>query len=135
MNIRTRAIILHTTNYSDTSLIVKAYTEEFGSQSYIISGVRTTRSKYSSNFFQALSLVELVSINKNNGGLNRITEVCWSPPFSTIPFDMIKSTISIFLSEVLYRSIREEEKNRALEYEQQRETDWNSGRNGSASWI
>ena len=114
MNNRTRAIILHTTEYSGTSLIVKAYTEEFGSQSYIISGVRKVRSKYSMNLFQPLSLVEIISVNKRNSDLGRITEISWSPPFTTIPFEMKKSSIAIFLSEVLYRSIKEEERNSTM---------------------
>jgi DNA repair protein RecO (recombination protein O) len=114
MNNRSRAIVLHTTEYSTTSLIVKAYTEEYGAQSYIISGVRKKKSKFSMNLFQPLSLLEIISVNKKNSGLGRITEVSWSPPFTTIPFDMIRSSIAIFLSEVLYRSIKEEEKNPTL---------------------
>ncbi|MGQ0828308.1 MAG: DNA repair protein RecO, partial [Bacteroidota bacterium] len=36
---KTTGIILHTTKYSETSLIIKAYTRQFGLQSYIINDV------------------------------------------------------------------------------------------------
>jgi len=114
MNHRTRAIILHTTKYSNTSLIVKSYTEEFGAQTYIISGIRKSKSKVNINLFQPLSLVEIVSVNKRADSMGRITEISWAPAFVNIPFDMVKGTIAMFLSEVLYRSIKEEEKNTTL---------------------
>lgn len=114
MNNRTRAIILHTTDYSSSSLIVKAYTEQFGAKTYIIGGVRKLRGKNSMSFFQPLSLVEIVSVFNRRSTMERITEICWSPPFLNIPFDMARGTVAMFLSEVLYRSIREEEKNRTL---------------------
>ena len=37
---KSRAIVLHTTDYSDSSLIVNVYTEEYGARSYITGGVR-----------------------------------------------------------------------------------------------
>jgi DNA repair protein RecO (recombination protein O) len=93
---------------------VKAYTEQFGAKTYIIGGVRKLRGKNSMSFFQPLSLVEIVSVINTRSAMERITEICWSPPFLNIPFDMARGTVAMFLSEVLYRSIREEEKNRTL---------------------
>ncbi len=114
MGQKTRAIILHTTEYSSSSVVVKAYTEQFGAQSYIAGGVRKIRSKHSMNFFQPLSLVEVVAVNKNNSGMSRITDIAWAPHFNNIPNDMVRTSIALFLAEVLYRSIKEEEKNPTL---------------------
>jgi DNA repair protein RecO (recombination protein O) len=108
MNSKTRGIILQTTNYSETSLVVKIYTEQSGLGSYIVSGVRSRNSRFKSNLFQPLSLIDMVASGKPGQSMKRITEIQLSPPFSGIPGDIIKSSIAIFLAEVIYRSIREE---------------------------
>lgn len=114
MNKNTRGIILQTTNYSETSLVVKIYTEQSGLETFIVSGVRSKNSRFKSNIFQPLSLVELVASGKAGRSMKRITDIHLSPPFSGIPGDVVKSSIAIFLSEVIYRSIREEEANPTL---------------------
>jgi DNA repair protein RecO (recombination protein O) len=114
MRTQSRGIVLHATEYSETSLVVKIYTEEKGLGTFIVGGVRTKKSRYNSTLFQPLSLVELVASGKPGQTMQRITEIHFSPPFSGIPSDMIKSTIAIFMAEVIYRSIREEEPNKAL---------------------
>src|SRR6186713_1320642 len=114
MNSKTRGIILQSTNYSETSLVVKIYTEQGGLGSFIVSGVRTRNSRFKSNIFQPLSLVELVTTGSSSQSMKRITEIQLAPPFSGIPEDIVKSSIAIFLAEVIYRSIREEEPNPSL---------------------
>ena len=105
---KTPGIILHTTKYSETSLILKIYTRHFGLQSYIINDVRSKKSKNKATLFQPLSLVDMVVSNTTKGKLQRISEINILHPYSTIPYDIIKSTIALFLNEILYRSIKEE---------------------------
>lgn len=114
MKIKSRGIILHTTNYSETSLVVKIYTEQCGMGSFIVSGVRSQKSRFSSSIFQPLTLVEVLAAAKPGQTMHRITDIHLSPPFSGIPGNLIKSTIAIFLSEIIYRSVREEEINNPL---------------------
>ncbi|MEO5571052.1 MAG: DNA repair protein RecO [Bacteroidia bacterium] len=111
---KTRGIVLHVTHYAETSIVVKIYTEEFGLQSYLINGVRKQKSKFNNNLFQSLSLVELVAYHKAGTGLRRVSEISSRPQFGSIPYDVIKSSVAIFLNELIYRSIREEEKNQPL---------------------
>lgn len=111
---KTRGIVLHVTDYAETSLVVKIYTEDFGLQSYLINGVRKQKSKFKNNLFQPLNLVDLVAYHKEGQGLKRISEISVSPQFTSIPYDIVKSSVAIFLNEVIYRSIREEEKNKSL---------------------
>jgi len=113
-NIQSKGIILTSTNYSETSLVVKIYTEQAGMGSFIVSGVRSRKSRFSSSLFQPLSLVELIASGKPGQSMKRITEIQLSPPFSGIPHNMVKSTIALFLSEVIYRSVKEEEVNSSL---------------------
>ena len=108
---KTRGIVLHVTDFAETSLVVKIYTEEFGMQSYLINGVRKPKAKFQSNLFQPLSLVDVVAYYKPGAGLKRISEIGCNPQHKSIPYDMVKTSVAIFINEVIYRSIREEEKN------------------------
>lgn len=105
----TQGIVLHTIKYSETSLIVKMYTRNFGLQSYMINGVRSKKSTKKARLFQPLALVEMVVSNSNKGTLQRISEITPLHPYSEIPFDMVKSSIVFFLNEVLYKSLGEEQ--------------------------
>lgn len=114
MRSTTRAIVLHTTPYSETSLIVKAFAEQSGAVSLIVSGVKGGRGRMHSNLFQPLSLLELTLSGRHGATMQRITDASFSPPFTTMHNDVVKSTIALFLAEVMYRSIREEAPNPTL---------------------
>jgi len=111
---KTRGIVLHVTDYAETSLVAKIYTEDFGMQSYLINGVRKQKAKFKSNLFQPLSLVDLIAYHKAGQGLKRISEINPHPQFASIPYDIVKSSVAMFMNELIYRSIREEEKNQIL---------------------
>ena len=108
---KTRAIVLKTVKFSETSLVVKLYTEQFGLKSFLVRGVRKKHARNSPNLFQPLSLIEVVFIHKPGDGLIIPKEINSWHHFQTIPFDVIKSSIVLFLNELIYRSIREEEAN------------------------
>jgi DNA repair protein RecO (recombination protein O) len=105
---KTRGIVLKTTLYSENSVIVQIFTEKFGIQSYIINGVKKPKAKISMNMLQPLHLVDMVVYNKMNSDIQRVSELRPSPVFRTIPYDIIKSAIVLFLNEVLYKSIRQQ---------------------------
>ncbi len=105
---KTNGIVLHTINYTDSSLIAKIYTEKFGLQSYMTNGVRGKKSKTKASLFQPMALVELVVSNSDKPGLKRISEINCSHPYSDIPYNIVKSSIAIFLNEMLFRSLKEE---------------------------
>lgn len=108
---KTRGIVFHTTDFSETSIIAKMYTELFGVQTYMVNSVRKKNAKTRSNIFQPLSLVEMVVYHKERGGIQRVSEIRNSPQYKSIPFDIFKSSIVLFLNEVLYRSVKEEDAN------------------------
>lgn len=110
----TKGIVFHQLKYSETSLILKIYTKEFGLQSYMAKGVRSKKSKISPSILQHLSLVELLANHKEKSSLNFLKEIWSDYQYSSIPFNIYKSSILIFINELLYRSIREEEKNLEL---------------------
>jgi DNA repair protein RecO (recombination protein O) len=114
MLVSTRGIVLYQADYSETSLIVKIYTEHFGLQSYIVKGVRKKGSRIKKNLFGPLSMVDLVAYSKENTGLHMIKEVACHRQFIQIPSDIVKSSIVLFMNELLYRSIHGEMPDRKL---------------------
>ena len=111
---KTRGIFLHAVKYSETSLIACIYTETHGRQSFIINGVRTKNSTVKAAVFQPLYLLELEIYYKTGREIHRIKNARIASPYSTIPFDIRKSTQVMFLAEILYKCLREEEPNDEL---------------------
>jgi DNA repair protein RecO (recombination protein O) len=111
---KTRGIILHTVKYGDNSLILTVYTEKFGRQPYIINSARNSRSKNKAGLLQPLFIVDLEVYQKKGRDLQRIKEIKLSSPYTTIPFDVIKTTQVIFIAGILYKTIIEEEQNPEL---------------------
>ncbi len=113
MVIKTRGIVLRAIKYSETSVIADIFTEDFGLRSYIISGVRATKSKVAAGLLQVMSLVEIVGYEKAEK-LNRLTEVRAAHVYTTLPFEMHRVSVGLFIAEVARRTIRGSEENRSL---------------------
>lgn len=106
---KTRGIALSYIRYRETSIISRVYTEEFGLQSYIVNSVRTARSKNNRiALFQPLTLLEMVVYYKDDRDLHRLSEVKTSHPFRSLPFEVAKSTIALFVTEMLNKVLKEE---------------------------
>jgi DNA repair protein RecO (recombination protein O) len=108
-----RGIVLHTIKYKESSIIAHIYTDLYGRQSFLIHGVHGRRSNFSPNIFQPFSRIEAEAYYKPEKDLQKVKEV-YSHPYKTIPYDIVKSTQAMFLAEVIYKSIREEEANPGL---------------------
>ena len=113
---KTRGIVLNHIKYRETSIIAKIYTEEFGVRSYIVNGVRSKNSKNKIGLFQSLTILDLVVYYKESASVKRISEMKCTFPFKSIPFEVKKSSIALFISEILNKSLKEENSNRELFY-------------------
>ena len=113
--ISTKAIVISSLKYSNSSLIVKCYTEEEGIKSYLIRGVlKAKRATIKPAHFQPLTQLKLIATHKIKRNLHTIKELQILHPYKTIHTDVVKQSIVLFLSEILSNCIREEEKNPAL---------------------
>ena len=110
----TKGIVFNYLKYRETSIIVRIFTEAFGTQSYIVNGARSAKSKGKIALYQPLTLLDMVVYKKEGKDIQRISEAKFYTPFKSIPFEPIKSSISIFLTEVLSKCLREEAQNEAL---------------------
>lgn len=103
-NSKTRAIVLQSIRYGDSSLIVKMLTEEFGLQSYMVKGVLGKNSKMKPAHFQNMNLLEIVD-SSNKGSLHFIKDLSISYFYKNIHSDFKKTSIIIFISELISKSI------------------------------
>jgi DNA repair protein RecO (recombination protein O) len=111
---KTKGIALHQIKYSDTSIVAYVYTELFGRQAYLIKGAHKKDAAIRAGLFQPLYLLDLEVSHKPSASLNKLKEAVNLPVYSTVPFNSAKTAISLFLAEVLYRTIREEATNKNL---------------------
>ncbi len=115
MQVTTKAIVLSSLKFGDTSLIVRAYTASDGLKSYVLKGVLSAKKgKVKTAYFQPLTQLELVAFHKNKGTLEIIREAKVHYPYKTAHTDLAKNALTLFLAEMLGNSIFEEERNEEL---------------------
>lgn len=109
---KARGIVLGTVKYGENALIAHLLTDLYGRQSYIIQGIRSTRGHGSKMaYFQPLSPIEFDGISTTRSDLHRMAEIHSGMVLDSIPFDVRKSTISLFMAEAIYRLFRDSEPN------------------------
>lgn len=110
MILQSRAIVISALKYGDNGLIVKMLTETSGVRSYLVRGVLgSKKGKFRSGYFQPLTLLEVVATHRDKGGLEYLKEVKLLLHYRTLQTDIRKSSIVMFLSELLNVVLREEE--------------------------
>lgn len=111
---KTKGVALSYIKYKESSIIAKIYTETFGMQSYIVNSIRSKNAKTKIALFQPLTLLDLVVYHNKMKEINRISEIKCSLNFHTIPYNIRKMSIALFLTELLNYTLREEGENELL---------------------
>jgi DNA repair protein RecO (recombination protein O) len=111
---KTRGIVLKTIKYADNNLIAKIYTEQFGLRTYFVKGLSGKSGKARKALLQSLSLINLHVYEKQSADIQQIRDIECAYFFQNIHSDIRKSTILVFLNEVLYKTIIEEAANPEL---------------------
>ncbi|TWO33864.1 DNA repair protein RecO [Seonamhaeicola sediminis] len=115
MLITTNAIVLSKLKYKDYDLIVKCYTEQLGVVSFLLKGVlKSKKGNTKAAYFQLLSQLQLVIQYKNNRSLQIIKETKLNHVYISLHSNVLKSSIVMFLAEVLFGALQEEEQNKTL---------------------
>lgn len=105
---KTKAIILRNTNYSESSIISKMYTREFGVRSYILQSVRKGKSAVRPSMIQPLSIVEMDVYQNPNIKLGRVKELKNTPLLINIQDNMLRKSIAMFYIEIINNCVTEE---------------------------
>jgi DNA repair protein RecO (recombination protein O) len=112
---KAKSIALHTVRYGDNSLVAYIYTYEHGRVTIMVNGAYGKgRGARKAIFFQPLSLINLVYYPGKNHGMGRFKEVSPYVTLSSLHYNHIKMAIALFIGEVIYRAVREEESNPLL---------------------
>ena len=115
MVVSTKAIVISKIKYNDSDLIVKCYTASLGIKSYLIkNALKSKKVKIRPAYFQLLSLLEIEADHKDSRSLHYFKEVRLYKPYESLHTNIFKSTVVLFLAEILSMILNEEEANLPL---------------------
>jgi DNA repair protein RecO (recombination protein O) len=105
---KTRAIVLHQVKYTDSGIVAQLYTRKFGRQSFMIKGLHNRKTGRHSAFFQPLFILDLEMYYNSRREIQTLKEfsVAYTP--YQVFTDIRKSSVAIFIGEVLTSTLREE---------------------------
>lgn len=104
----TQGIVLRSVKYGETSLISTIFTRAYGVQSYLVQGVRSSRSRSNrAVLLQPASLLDLVVYRKPSGNLQRIREMQFFHVYGTMQEEIARNSIALFSAELLLRLLPE----------------------------
>ena len=104
-----RALVIKSIKQGETSLIVSCYLEEIGYRSFLVKGLYgSKKSRFSKAHFFPLNLINIHYSFNEKKNLGFIKEVKSEVLFNTIHSDVQKSSVIVFLSEILNNVFREE---------------------------
>lgn len=107
MMLSTPGLVLHTTPYGESSVIAKVFTRQLGVRSYIVKGVRRRRGGMKQNLFAPLSSLDMVVYDTHKSDLNHVKEL--TPRHPDHSSDPVDNALRFFMTEVLYKTLHEEE--------------------------
>lgn len=113
--VATQAVVIASLKYSEADLIVKCYTKSQGLKSYLLRNILSSKSKkIRASMFQPLTQLEIITNHNDKNNLHHIREARVINPYKSLQIQIDKSSIALFLAEVLRNSIQEEEANPGL---------------------
>lgn len=115
MIVSTKAIVFSAIKYSEADLIATCFTEEAGLKTYMLRNIlKSKKGKLKASYFQPLTQLELVANHKDRGNMEYLREAKVFYPYKSLHTNVVKSSLVMFLAEMLKNCIREEEKNIGL---------------------
>jgi DNA repair protein RecO (recombination protein O) len=114
MLVKTKAILLNHVRYSDNSLIARFYTRDYGRMSVMVRGLSSRKGGTKFTYFQPLNIFNIELYHNENREVQNLKELSLSFIPRKILADVTRGSVAIFMSEILYSVIREEDPNRML---------------------
>lgn len=110
---KTRAIVIKSIRYGDNSLIVRLLTETDGVQSFLVKSAFSKTAKIRAALFQPMTMLDVVR-TRSRGDLGFLKEATVSHAYQSIPFEINKNAIVMFVSELLSKTVQEAEADSCL---------------------
>lgn len=111
---KVHGLVFRSIPFGDSSLILHVFTEEMGLQSFIIRSARKGKSGRSAYLFHALHPVEIVAYPPKTGELYQVKEIKAIAAYHDLAFNIFKTSLVLFLDEVLIKTIRQHQRDSAL---------------------
>ncbi|MFT3682545.1 MAG: DNA repair protein RecO [Ferruginibacter sp.] len=112
---KTKGIVLRTVKYGETSLVVTIFTELFGVQTYMVNGVRSSKSRSSkANYFLPAAILDMEVYHHEQKNMQRLKEFSWAVLYRQVLGDVIKNSIALYFMELLHKCLKQPEKNTDL---------------------
>ena len=106
MLVKTKAIVISSIKYGEADLIVKCFTQSDGLKSYLLRNIlKSKKGKLRTAMFQPLTQLDIEANHKDKGTLETIREAKVTYHYQTLHTDVVKSSIVLFLSEILRNAI------------------------------
>ena len=100
----TEFIVLHTTKFGENSLVVHTLSKEYGRRGFL---VRAVGKKSAMSLFQPLSILEADITESSKSNLYTARNISLRHHLSGIRGNMFKNSMTRFMAEVLYRSVKD----------------------------
>ena len=104
MTTNTGLIVLHTTKFGENSLVVHTLSKDYGRRSFLVKGVGK---KAGMSLFLPLNVLEADIVETSRSTLYTARNLVARYPLLGIRNDIFKNSMTMFMSEVLYRVVRE----------------------------
>ena len=102
MNV-TGLIVLHTTKFGENSLVVHTLSRDYGRRSFLVRGA----GKKIMSLFLPLNILEADIVETSKSNLYSARNIVLRHPLLGIRNNMFKNSMTMFMSEVLYRAIKD----------------------------
>lgn len=109
MLIKSPAIVLGSVKYGDSSIILRTFTREAGLRSFIAGGLQSKKGPLRPALVQPLSQLNLIYYDRSKGELKRLKDASVFRSYQHLFYDPVKSSLAMFLAEVLSHVLHEEE--------------------------
>lgn len=107
--------MLRAVKYGETSVIAAVYTERFGLQSYLLSGVRTAPSKGGKgNILQPAALLDMVVYHNELKAMHRVREFRYAQVYRQIFQHVFRNAVALFMVELMLKTLKQPEPNPEL---------------------
>lgn len=99
----TSFILLHTTRFGENSIVLHTLSKEYGRKGFVVRSV----SKKMMSLLLPLNILEADVTDSGKPGLLPVRNISIGRPLMGIRNNLFKNTMTMFLSEVLYRVVKE----------------------------
>lgn len=109
-----KGVVLHALRFKEDSIIVDIFTEQYGSVPFLVKVPRGRRPSLHAQLLRPLNILQVSFDYRPRLSLQRLSEVRQAVAYTSLPYDSVKQTLALFLSEFLYYALRHEAANLPL---------------------